>query len=216
MSFERSAEFVFWWLDLPAAWFWARDGTLSLTPLLGSALVWRPAARLCCSMGNGGVRRHSALGSAGGGPVRQRALPRRRRTVPMTSHGPDADVPDRGGAPLPSTPQAPSSGRWCSPPHSHWWRRGGIVPRTPPLKSTPSLCLTSRRARLPRRTLSGHSCRPRSVDFGPIAKPAEGRVQPLKPMSAFVVKSMAAFGRHEWQQGVAFCLQRPRTSTILD
>lgn len=36
---------MFWWLDLPAAWFWAIVmGLLSIVPLLGPPLVWVPAA----------------------------------------------------------------------------------------------------------------------------------------------------------------------------
>lgn len=36
---------MFWWLDLPAAWFWAIVmGLLSIIPLLGAPLVWLPAA----------------------------------------------------------------------------------------------------------------------------------------------------------------------------
>jgi predicted PurR-regulated permease PerM len=36
---------MFWWLDLPAAWFWAIVmGLLSIVPLLGPPLVWLPAA----------------------------------------------------------------------------------------------------------------------------------------------------------------------------
>lgn len=36
---------MFWWLDLPAAWFWAIVmGLLSIIPLLGPPLVWVPAA----------------------------------------------------------------------------------------------------------------------------------------------------------------------------
>jgi len=36
---------MFWWLDLPAAWFWAIVmGVLSIIPLLGPPLVWLPAA----------------------------------------------------------------------------------------------------------------------------------------------------------------------------
>lgn len=38
---------MFWWLDLPAAWFWAIVmGVLSIIPLLGPPLVWVPAAIL--------------------------------------------------------------------------------------------------------------------------------------------------------------------------
>ncbi|MCC6248963.1 MAG: AI-2E family transporter [Rubrivivax sp.] len=38
---------MFWWLDLPAAWFWAVVmGVLSVIPLLGPPLVWVPAALL--------------------------------------------------------------------------------------------------------------------------------------------------------------------------
>jgi predicted PurR-regulated permease PerM len=38
---------MFWWLDLPAAWFWAIVmGLLSIIPLLGPPLVWVPAALL--------------------------------------------------------------------------------------------------------------------------------------------------------------------------
>jgi predicted PurR-regulated permease PerM len=37
--------FMFWWLDLPAAWFWAIVmGVLSIIPMLGPPLVWVPAA----------------------------------------------------------------------------------------------------------------------------------------------------------------------------
>ena len=36
---------MFWWLDLPAPWFWAIVmGLLSIIPLLGPPLVWVPAA----------------------------------------------------------------------------------------------------------------------------------------------------------------------------
>jgi predicted PurR-regulated permease PerM len=36
---------MFWWLDLPAAWFWAIVmALLSIVPLLGPPLVWVPAA----------------------------------------------------------------------------------------------------------------------------------------------------------------------------
>jgi predicted PurR-regulated permease PerM len=36
---------MFWWLGLPAAWFWALVmGILSIIPLLGPPLVWAPAA----------------------------------------------------------------------------------------------------------------------------------------------------------------------------
>jgi predicted PurR-regulated permease PerM len=36
---------MFWWLDLPAAWFWAIVmALLSVIPLLGAPLVWLPAA----------------------------------------------------------------------------------------------------------------------------------------------------------------------------
>lgn len=39
--------FMFWWLDLPAAWFWGIVmGLLSIIPLLGAPLVWIPAALL--------------------------------------------------------------------------------------------------------------------------------------------------------------------------
>jgi predicted PurR-regulated permease PerM len=38
---------MFWWLDLPAAWFWAiLMAVLSIVPLLGAPLVWAPAAVL--------------------------------------------------------------------------------------------------------------------------------------------------------------------------
>lgn len=38
---------MFWWLGLPAAWFWAIVmGVLSIFPLLGPPLVWLPAAIL--------------------------------------------------------------------------------------------------------------------------------------------------------------------------
>lgn len=38
---------MFWWLELPAAWFWAIVmGLLSIIPLLGPPLVWVPAALL--------------------------------------------------------------------------------------------------------------------------------------------------------------------------
>ena len=38
---------MFWWLGLPAAWFWAIVmGVLSILPLLGPPLVWGPAALL--------------------------------------------------------------------------------------------------------------------------------------------------------------------------
>ena len=36
---------MFWWLDIPAAWFWAIVmGLLSIIPLLGPPIVWGPAA----------------------------------------------------------------------------------------------------------------------------------------------------------------------------
>jgi predicted PurR-regulated permease PerM len=36
---------MFWWLDLPGAWFWAIVmGLLSIVPVLGPPLVWVPAA----------------------------------------------------------------------------------------------------------------------------------------------------------------------------
>lgn len=38
---------MFWWLGLPAAWFWALVmGILSIIPLLGPPLIWVPAALL--------------------------------------------------------------------------------------------------------------------------------------------------------------------------
>ncbi len=38
---------MFWWLDIPAAWFWAVVmGLLSIIPLLGPPIIWGPAALL--------------------------------------------------------------------------------------------------------------------------------------------------------------------------
>ncbi|MFY9137689.1 AI-2E family transporter [Zwartia sp.] len=38
---------MFWWLDIPAAWFWAVVmGLMSIIPLLGPPIVWGPAALL--------------------------------------------------------------------------------------------------------------------------------------------------------------------------
>lgn len=46
---------MFWWLDLPAAWFWAIVmGLLSVIPLLGPPLVWVPAALLLLLNGEWG------------------------------------------------------------------------------------------------------------------------------------------------------------------
>ena len=46
---------MFWWLDLPAAWFWAIVmGALSIIPLLGPPLVWVPAALLLLIEGSWG------------------------------------------------------------------------------------------------------------------------------------------------------------------
>jgi predicted PurR-regulated permease PerM len=46
---------MFWWLDLPAAWFWAIVmGVLSIIPLLGPPLVWMPAALLLLIAGHWG------------------------------------------------------------------------------------------------------------------------------------------------------------------
>jgi predicted PurR-regulated permease PerM len=46
---------MFWWLDLPAAWFWAIVmGLLSIIPLLGPPLVWVPAALVLLLNGNWG------------------------------------------------------------------------------------------------------------------------------------------------------------------
>jgi predicted PurR-regulated permease PerM len=46
---------MFWWLDLPAAWFWAVVmGLLSIIPLLGPPLVWLPAALLLLLAGHWG------------------------------------------------------------------------------------------------------------------------------------------------------------------
>lgn len=46
---------MFWWLDLPAAWFWAIVmGLLSIIPLLGPPLVWAPAALLLLLNGEWG------------------------------------------------------------------------------------------------------------------------------------------------------------------
>jgi predicted PurR-regulated permease PerM len=46
---------MFWWLDLPAAWFWAIVmGILSIIPLLGPPLVWVPAAGLLLLEGSWG------------------------------------------------------------------------------------------------------------------------------------------------------------------
>ncbi|MBL8348412.1 MAG: AI-2E family transporter [Rubrivivax sp.] len=46
---------MFWWLELPAAWFWAIVmGVLSIIPLLGPPLVWVPAAMLLMLEGHWG------------------------------------------------------------------------------------------------------------------------------------------------------------------
>lgn len=46
---------MFWWLDLPAAWFWAIVmGILSIIPLLGPPLVWVPTALLLLLNGDWG------------------------------------------------------------------------------------------------------------------------------------------------------------------
>jgi predicted PurR-regulated permease PerM len=46
---------MFWWLDLPAAWFWAIVmGVLSIIPLLGPPLVWVPAALVLLLSGHWG------------------------------------------------------------------------------------------------------------------------------------------------------------------
>jgi predicted PurR-regulated permease PerM len=46
---------MFWWLELPAAWFWAIVmGVLSIVPLLGPPLVWVPAAVLLMLEGHWG------------------------------------------------------------------------------------------------------------------------------------------------------------------
>lgn len=46
---------MFWWLDLPAAWFWAIVmGLLSIIPLLGPPLVWVPAALILLLNGEWG------------------------------------------------------------------------------------------------------------------------------------------------------------------
>jgi predicted PurR-regulated permease PerM len=46
---------MFWWLDLPAAWFWAIVmALLSIIPLLGPPLVWLPAALFLLLDGNWG------------------------------------------------------------------------------------------------------------------------------------------------------------------
>lgn len=46
---------MFWWLDLPAAWFWAIVmGLLSIIPVLGAPLVWVPAALLLLLNGEWG------------------------------------------------------------------------------------------------------------------------------------------------------------------
>ena len=46
---------MFWWLDLPAPWFWAIVmGLLSIIPLLGPPLVWVPAALLLLLNGEWG------------------------------------------------------------------------------------------------------------------------------------------------------------------
>jgi predicted PurR-regulated permease PerM len=38
---------MFWWLELPAPWFWAiAMGVLSIVPIVGPAVVWGPAAVL--------------------------------------------------------------------------------------------------------------------------------------------------------------------------
>jgi predicted PurR-regulated permease PerM len=44
---------MFWWLDLPAPWFWAIVmGVLSIAPLVGAPLVWLPAALLLLAQGH--------------------------------------------------------------------------------------------------------------------------------------------------------------------
>ena len=46
---------MFWWLDIPAAWFWAVVmGLLSIIPLLGPPIVWGPAAVLLILNGEWG------------------------------------------------------------------------------------------------------------------------------------------------------------------
>ena len=46
---------IFWWLDIPAAWFWAIVmGLLSIIPLLGPPIVWGPAALLLMLNGEWG------------------------------------------------------------------------------------------------------------------------------------------------------------------
>jgi len=46
---------MFWWLDIPAAWFWAVVmGLLSIIPLLGPPIVWGPAALLLMLNGEWG------------------------------------------------------------------------------------------------------------------------------------------------------------------
>jgi predicted PurR-regulated permease PerM len=46
---------MFWWLDIPAAWFWAVVmGLLSVIPLLGPPIVWGPAALLLALNGEWG------------------------------------------------------------------------------------------------------------------------------------------------------------------
>jgi predicted PurR-regulated permease PerM len=46
---------MFWWLDIPAAWFWAIVmGLLSIIPLLGPPIVWGPAALLLMLNGEWG------------------------------------------------------------------------------------------------------------------------------------------------------------------
>jgi predicted PurR-regulated permease PerM len=46
---------MFWWLGIPAAWFWAVVmGLLSVIPLVGPAIVWGPAALLLMLNGEWG------------------------------------------------------------------------------------------------------------------------------------------------------------------
>jgi predicted PurR-regulated permease PerM len=46
---------MFWWLDIPAAWFWAVVmGLLSVIPLLGPPIIWGPAALLLMLNGEWG------------------------------------------------------------------------------------------------------------------------------------------------------------------
>ncbi|WJV64558.1 AI-2E family transporter [Pectobacteriaceae bacterium C52] len=46
---------MFWWLDLPAVWFWAIVmGLLSIIPLLGPPIIWAPAALLLLLNGEWG------------------------------------------------------------------------------------------------------------------------------------------------------------------